>query len=1334
MSTFSQEEIEQALQKCAAEPIHQIGQIQPHGAMLVLSSDKHRTVLQASENLADFIDLPVDGVYGKPLTELIGDNKADQIEQLIKNASDNNTATGVVSITQQQEKMNLQARVFVTDKLFVLELIREDDKYQEKFLSDLLLTLQRSLLNLNAEPDTNRYFDRIALIVRELTEFDRVMIYRFDDNWDGEVIAESRVDSALSYLGTRFPASDIPPQARRLYTSNLVRLISDTEAKPVPILPVLNPATQQPLNMTHSVLRSLSPVHVEYLQNMGVRASMSISLLQNGRLWGLIACHHMSPKRMPYALQEASTFISQTVSAKLTLIEVHEQHNLGIEASRIVGKLLKISQARSEDIPEQLLPDLLALIGATGVIMAIEGKHYVHGEVPGPSAVKDLMVWLGSQPATEILTSNQLTELYPASKAYSEIASGIVATPISTEMRNSIVWLRPEKIRTVNWAGNLEKTIQSDMTGAVSLSPRKSFDIWNELWHRHGISWTQAEISTAAILARALTEGLAQKSKLESEIEQRQQTEKNLHSSEIKLDTILDGVAGYIYIKDTNYRYQYANHMVCEMFGKSREEIIGHEDADFFDEETAKRLRIDDRCVIEQGIRVSKEEVNISSDGKVTKAFLVVKIPLRNEDDTIYALCGISTDITEIKRTEKALTKESEKNLALLRNASDGIHILDTEGNVIDASDSFCFMLGYQRDEIIGMNVSRWDAEFTDSELKKAVRQQFEKKDITVFETHHRRRDGTIFDVEVSGFPLELDGTPVLFNSSRDISERKKVEKEIRISAIAFETQEGVIITDANASILRVNKAFTKISGYTPQEVIGKNPNILKSGRMDGDFYSIMWEGLNRLGFWEGEIWNKRKNGEIFPEHLCITAVKDQNGVVTNYVATLTDITMNRNAANQIQQLAFYDTLTHLPNRRLLNDRLVQALASSSRTGSCGALLFLDIDNFKMLNDTLGHDIGDQLLQQTAQRLESCIREGDTVARQGGDEFVVMLEDLSEIIRDAATQTEVVGKKILDAFSKPFQLDKHIYNCTASIGATLFGSKQVGLEELNKQADIAMYQAKKAGRNTLRFFDLEMQANINARATLENELRAAIEKQHFQLFYQVQVDISRRAIGAEALIRWCHPKLGMVSPAQFIPLAEETGLILPIGKWVIDTACAQLKAWQNSDITRHLTLSVNVSGKQFHEAGFVEQVQAAVNRHGINPKLLKLEPTESILLDDIASDVASMMELNKIGVQLALDDFGTGYSSLQYLRLLPLQQLKIDQSFVRELTSDASGRTIVRTIISMAKSLSLDVIAEGVETEEQMQLLLGKGCEHFQGYLFGKPMPIEEFEAALSKQ
>ncbi|WP_297505064.1 bifunctional diguanylate cyclase/phosphodiesterase [Ferrovum sp.] len=538
----------------------------------------------------------------------------------------------------------------------------------------------------------------------------------------------------------------------------------------------------------------------------------------------------------------------------------------------------------------------------------------------------------------------------------------------------------------------------------------------------------------------------------------------------------------------------------------------------------------------------------------------------------------------------------------------------------------------------------------------------------------------------------------------------------------------GIFHYDTDLVITYCNNRLVDILKRKNESIIGLDMKLLDNQALPSTLRKafgtqiVHYEGLCCTPFCDADLWLA----------LTCASSRDCNGNIMGGIAIVQDITERKTSEEKINSLAFYDPLTHLPNRRLLMERLHQALSSNTRIGREGALLLIDLDNFKSLNDTLGHHVGDLYLQQIAQRLISCVRKGDTVARLGGDEFVILLETLSGQPMEAATQVRIVGEKILTSLSQPYQLETNEYHSTASVGATLFTGHSLATDELLKQADIAMYQAKKAGRNTVRFFDEKMQERISARFSLEGELRKALGNRQFQLHYQIQVDDSNRAIGAEALIRWNHPLRGMVSPLQFIPLAEETGLILPIGLWVLETACAQLKSWERESSTRDLVLAVNVSAKQFRQAGFVDRVHDAVRRHAINPTRLKLELTESMLVNDIEGIIATMNMLNEIDIQFSMDDFGTGYSSLQYLKRLPLDQLKIDMSFTRDLAVD-SDNTIVKTIIAMARSLNLDVIAEGVGTEEQRQLLSSYGCHHYQGYLFGRPVPIKQFEVLVKQ-
>ncbi len=580
--------------------------------------------------------------------------------------------------------------------------------------------------------------------------------------------------------------------------------------------------------------------------------------------------------------------------------------------------------------------------------------------------------------------------------------------------------------------------------------------------------------------------------------------------------------------------------------------------------------------------------------------------------------------------------------------------------------------------------------------------------------------------------PKDISDMAHAFNSMMEVLEER--EAALSVAAIAFEIEEGMIVTDQDEVIIRVNRVFTNLSGYSAEEAIGNSLSFIKSDRDDPEFYSRMSEILHRDNFWQGEIWNRRKNGEIYPEWLTITAVVGKDGKITNYICAFFDITERKLAEEKIHNLAFYDPLCQLPNRRLLFDRLHQAVTTSVRNKTCAALLFIDLDNFKILNDTRGHDIGDLLLIEVGHRLRSAIRESDTLARLGGDEFVVLLEGLSENRSEAGVQAREVGEKMLVDISQPYTLKDVEHYSTASIGVSLFSNYRQNLDDLLKQADTAMYAAKKSGRNTLRFFDPAMQAALEIHSQLEAGMRKALPRQEFMLYYQVQVDSDQRPIGAEALLRWEDPEQGMISPAKFIPVAEDTGLILPIGQWVLKTACAQLKEWEGNPLTGELSLAVNVSARQFRQPGFVKQVSEVIKQTKINPSRLKIELTESTVLENVVDTINKMHALKSVGVRFSMDDFGTGYSSLAYLTQLPLDQLKIDQSFVRNIGTKSTDSMIVQTIIGMAHNLGIEVIAEGVETDSQRDFLWGAGCRFYQGYLYGRPVPAREFNARLAEQ
>ncbi len=573
-----------------------------------------------------------------------------------------------------------------------------------------------------------------------------------------------------------------------------------------------------------------------------------------------------------------------------------------------------------------------------------------------------------------------------------------------------------------------------------------------------------------------------------------------------------------------------------------------------------------------------------------------------------------------------------------------------------------------------------------------------------------------------------------LYGFMIDITRQKHSEEQLRLAANTFESQQGIMITDKDANILRVNKAFTQITGFSAAQVIGANPRILKSGRHDHDFFRDYWEQLTTKDKFEGEIWNRRKNGEVYPEWQTVTAVRNSLGEVSHYVSVFSDITEKKDAENKIHSMAFYDPLTNLPNRRLLLDRFDQEIAIAKRHKQYGAVLYLDLDHFKILNDSQGHLVGDELLIQVAQRLASVLREEDTPARLGGDEFVVLLHANSESLEAAADHAIVVAEKIREQLNAPFALGQYHHQIGTSIGVALFPEGQDSPDGVLQQADTAMYRSKSSGRNAINFFQPSMQEAADLRLSLEQDLRGAIDKGRFILCYHPEMDNDFNMVGAEALIRWEDNIKGRLSPADFIPVAEESNLILTIGKWVLMEVCSQIKIWDDAGLSGLPYVAVNVSSRQFRQQDFVDQVKYALESTGIAPSRIAIELTESVMIVDTQDTIDKMNALKSLGVSIAVDDFGTGYSSLVYLKQLPLDVLKIDRGFVRDILNDSSDAVIVETIISMAKHLGIKVIAEGVETAEQLEFLKQKGCSIFQGYYFDQPLTAASFaESYLTK-
>lgn len=547
-------------------------------------------------------------------------------------------------------------------------------------------------------------------------------------------------------------------------------------------------------------------------------------------------------------------------------------------------------------------------------------------------------------------------------------------------------------------------------------------------------------------------------------------------------------------------------------------------------------------------------------------------------------------------------------------------------------------------------------------------------------------------------------------------------EVNLKIAAIAFQTHEAILLTNVDGEIVKVNKAFTRVTGYDEDEVVGKTPKILKSGRHNAAFYKNFWNTIIKDGKWSGEVWNKRKNGEIFPEWQTISAVKNKHGETTHYISFFSDILEFKIAEKKIEKLAFYDSLTGLPNRRLLYERLEYELDIAKRYQRKGMLFFLDLDRFKQINDSLGHSVGDLLLIEVARRLQSLLRKSDTAVRLGGDEFIVLVSPQNDNHRSLVEQSSVIAEKIIKAINHSYLIGGQELFISTSIGITLYTGVDETVEILLQRADTAMYQAKDAGKNTYRFYQQSMQDAIDVRLQIERNLHVAITKNELSLHYQPQLSDANKIIGVEALIRWRRAVQGNIPPNDFIPIAEDSGLIISVGQWIIETACKQLNTWDAQNI--HIPhIAINISARQFHQADFVPSLIQTLLKYQVSSDRVMLEITESAFLGNIEEAINKMNELKQSGFSFSIDDFGTGFSSLTYLKRLPFDQLKIDQSFVRGLVNSSTDAAIVKAIIAMAKSMDLNLIAEGVETEQQLASLSDFGCHNYQGYFFSKPLP-----------
>lgn len=777
-------------------------------------------------------------------------------------------------------------------------------------------------------------------------------------------------------------------------------------------------------------------------------------------------------------------------------------------------------------------------------------------------------------------------------------------------------------------------------------------------------------------------------------------------------------------LKDVKNTFNSLNEAVIELFDNDEEQII------YWFNEKAKNLF---------PIKVDENITNLISKARWDLIYKKIKTNSFKEHeiieigDNIFQLTVIYSEIMENSIIKLLFTniseianknKEIEESFKFLyEEVPYAYQSLNHYGIITNVNKKWLELTGYEKNEVIGQKFSSFANESFEK-LKSLFATFLKTRHVENEKIRMRKKNGEIILASFTGNISEFNGQLKTHCIFKDITEEEKIQNKLKLSDIVFEnTTEGIIITNEKKEIISINYAFTEITGYTFDEIKGKNPKILKSGRHEKDFYTNLWDTLEKKGSFKGEIWNRKKNGEVYPEWLNLSVVKDNNGNILNYVALFSDITKIKNSNAKIEFLAHHDPLTKLPNRLLLKARLIKSIEKAHELKQRIAVFFIDIDNFKLINDTYGHSIGDNIINLVANRLHKNIRKNDTISRIGGDEFIVVIEDIME-----DKDIEKIAKKIVNDFKEPIKMQEYIFDITVSVGISVFPNNGLNEEDLIKHADTAMYSAKNAGRNQYQFYKEEMTSEIFEKIIMKQELTEALKNNEFEIYYQPQIDLKTNTIlGAEALIRWNHKTLGVISPENFIPYAEESKLIIPIGEFVLKKACEFIKKLNDLKLLENGLIAVNISNIQIKYSQVLKTIVKELEHSKLNPQNLEIELTESYIMEDVEESLLILENLKNLGIKLAVDDFGTGYSSLNYLKQFPIDKLKIDKSFIDGLPSNKKDVAIARTIIALGNGLGMKTIAEGVETEEQKEFLRKEGCDEIQGWFYSKALKEDDF-------
>lgn len=1211
------------LSSCAEEPIRVPELIQPHGSLLVF--DSSRRLSRYSMN-SDRIFHPLSPLApGLRLSDIFPADVALTLDSFINQVKE----PGFKSALFAQLiilKESFGACFYKSGDFDVVELIPTpvDMSFQERY-SKMRSEIQR-LLQL---ADMDARLDYAVRLVKELTGYDRVMVYRFEANYDGVVCSEAKEPGQEAFLNLHYPASDIPAQARELYEENLVRFIADVEYTGCE----LSEWVHGPLDMSQSTLRAISPMHIQYLKNMGVRSTLVGSLISNGELWGLLACHNSDPSSYDYSRMELFRWFVVEFGNVIEIARLRQAEKRRAQVSSIANQLMdKVRQAKG-DLSDLFAADqseqLLQISGCHGAACFLDGEYSWCGVVPPKPEVKRIvkkLTNLGAVKTGEMFITDKLPSLLNEPPSSHPWSAGVALMKIHGPKNSYLIFFRKELVRTVNWAGNPDKMVEQNETG---LTPRASFKAWKASVSGTSSKW-ELEDQEAVRAYFGIIE-LELKERAERELQLLSKCVESINDSVIITDNVVDSPGP---------RIVFVNRAFEAQTGYSKQEALGKNPRMLQWTKTDRPTLARIRSAIAQAQPVRVEISNAKKNGEIYWCELDIS-PIHDRRGEVSNFISIQRDITLRRSADETLRFIAERNWRLDQKE----FLPDLASHVLQSLDLPAILIATCQSHL----------------------------------TPH-------FTTVVS-----------LFNNRLQPN-------------FSFEMPETVLALESPTAFFCSDFAFAGVDQDLGDFVPEKFRNMAGIWLHD------------ESGFRDGVILLLSIRPLLSREH-----ISQKLTLIQTHVAL--DLTRKK-ASDAIWLQANYDMLTGIPNRRMFNDRLAQALKKSSRTGSLGALLLLDLDNFKEVNDLFGHALGDKLLIRVVEKIKKSLRDSDTFARLGGDEFIIILEDLSDF-----SGVSHVASQILDSMNTPIKLGEHVAYSSFSIGISLFPTDSDHAEQLMAFADQAMYAAKNKGKNQFMFFTAQMQEVMMRRSQLATDLRKAIENDELAVHFQPIIDMKTdRVVKAEALLRWFHPKKGLISPADFIPVAEETGQIIEIGNWVFH---------QVANLTQHLRdtydpefkISVNKSPVQFRQA-VDKQLQWVkyLKSIGLPASSVIIEITESSVMDDIEKADVVLGRLQQEGVEVALDDFGTGYSAMAYLQRFDIDYLKIDQSFVRTMDVNSDELPMVEAIILMAKALRIKVIAEGIETEEQATLLKKAGSDFGQGFFFSKPINANDLERILQKQ